>query len=328
MRILVVGGAGYIGSVTAELLLARGHQVTVLDNLSAGHRAAVPPGATFVCGDLEASQQVREVLAVGAFDAVMHFAAKSIVPESMAQPGRYFANNVAAVVGLLNAMRETGTTRFVFSSSAAVYGEPEQVPVPEDAPLRPNNPYGASKAVVEQMLPWYSSQGGLRYAALRYFNAAGASVDRGEDHRPETHLIPLAIEAALGLREALTIFGTDYPTPDGTALRDYIHVLDLAEAHLLALEHLERGSLVCNLGSERGYSVLEVVAMVRRVSGVDFPMRYGDRRPGDAPVTVASSQHARAVLGWRPLRDLGAMVESAWRWRRAHPQGYPAPQET
>ena len=322
MRVLVIGGAGYIGSVTTEALLARGNTVTILDNFSTGHRAAVPPGAVLLHGDLEALHELRNVVRWDDYDAVMHFAAKSIVPESMTAPGRYFSNNVAAVVRLLNAMLEAETTRFVFSSSAAVYGEPQKVPISEDVPLCPNNPYGESKAIVEQMLKWYSSQTALRYAALRYFNAAGASEQFGEDHSPETHLIPLALQTAAGQRKSLTVFGTDYPTPDGTAVRDYIHVLDLAEAHIRALEHLEQESLVCNLGSEHGYSVQEVLDTVRQVSGADLPIEHGPRRAGDAAKTIASSERARDVLGWRPTRGLREIVESAWRWRQKHPYGY------
>ena len=324
MHLLVVGGAGYIGSVTVELLLAGGHDVTIFDNLSTGHRAAVLPGARFIGGDLADEEGLRRLFASERYDAVMHFAARSIVAESVAEPGRYFANNVAAVVGLLNTMLAYDVRRFVFSSSAAVYGEPAEVPIREEAPFHPNNPYGESKAIAERMLAWYSASAGLRYAALRYFNAAGASRNLGEDHSPETHLVPLALKAAIGQPPGLTIYGTDYPTPDGTAIRDYVHVLDLAEAHILALEQLEGESIVCNLGSEAGYSVRQVVDAVQDVTGADLPVRFGPRRAGDAPTTVARARRAQELLGWRPTRGLREMVESAWKWHRAHPSGYGA----
>ena len=322
VRLLVVGGAGYIGSVTVEHLLAGGHDVTVLDNFSTGHPYAVPPGASTVYADLADTTRLGEVFREGRFEAVLHFAARSIVPESMTAPGSYFANNVATVVGLLNTMLARGVNKFVFSSSASVYGSPEVVPIPETAPLRPNNPYGASKAMVEQMLAWYSAGTALKYASLRYFNAAGASEQFGEDHRPETHLIPIAIEAAMGRRPEVEIYGTDYPTPDGTPVRDYIHVLDLAEAHARALEQLNGESIVCNLGTEAGYSVREVVETVGRVTGSAVPVRLGPRRPGDAPATVARVRRAREVLGWGATRGLAEMVESAWRWWLNHPRGY------
>lgn len=322
MHVLVIGGAGYVGSVTAELLLSRGHQVTILDNLSTGHRAAVPPGAALYQGDIGDTQQLSQLFATARYDAVMHFAARSIVPESMGAPGAYFSNNVSAVIGLLNTMLAQQVQRFVFSSSAAVYGRPGQVPILEDAPLRPTSPYGASKMMVEEMLPWYQQAAGLRYASLRYFNAAGASDNFGEDHNPETHLIPLALQTVLGQLPELTIYGSDYPTPDGTAIRDYVHVLDLAEAHILALEHLEQGSLVCNLGAEHGYSVAEVVKTTREVTGIDLPVRSGEPRLGDPPITVASAQRALEVLGWHAQRGLWQIIEDAWRWQRQHPNGY------
>lgn len=320
MNLLVVGGAGYIGSITTELLLSRGHQVTILDNFSTGYKSALAPGAQVVTGDIsDASQVFKRTV----FDAVLHFAARIAIEESMERPGDYFANNVGGVITLVNAMLEHGVKRLVFSSTAAVYGIPEQVPVPESAPFHPNNPYGTSKAVVEEMLRWYGERAGLTYAALRYFNAAGASGRLGEDHRPETHLIPLVIDTALGLRPGLDLHGTDYPTRDGTAVRDYVHVLDLAEAHLLALERLDKQPIVCNLGSEKGCTVQEVIETVREVSGRDFTVRKASRREGDAPVTIASSKRAGQLLGWRPTRGLREMVESAWLWRKDHPQGYP-----
>jgi UDP-glucose 4-epimerase len=264
------------------------------------------------------------VLRESAFDAVLHFAARSIVPESMKDPCGYFENNVAGTVALLNGKLARGTNRVVFSSTAAVYGVPHKIPLPEDTPLHPNNPYGASKAMVEEMLAWYHTCAGLRYAALRYFNAAGASERFGEDHSPETHLIPLALDAVLGRGPELTVFGDNYPTADGTAVRDYIHVLDLAEAHVLALESLDTGPgrIVCNLGNEAGYSVLQVLAAVREVTGAEVPMRMGSRRAGDASVTVAATAKAREIFSWRAARGLHEMVESAWRWRLRYPGGY------
>ncbi len=322
MRLLVVGGAGYIGSVTAEVLLARGHEVAILDALTTGHRAAVPAGTAFVQGDLGDARALAAMFRRAHFDGVLHFAAHSIVPDSMDQPGLYFANNVAGVVTLVNTMLEHGVRRLVFSSSAAVYGEPDLVPIPEDAPVRPDSPYGESKAIVERMLAWYAASAGLQYAALRYFNAAGASERLGEDHQPETHLIPLALQSALGQREGLTVFGTDYCTPDGTAVRDYVHVLDLAEAHARAIERLDEGNLLCNLGNEVGYSVRQVLDTVQAATGRGLTITQGPRRPGDAPITVADTARARAALGWQPRYGLREMVESAWRWRLAHPNGY------
>lgn len=320
MNLLVVGGAGFIGSVTTELLLSRGHQVTILDNFSTGHKSALAPGAEVITSDIA---EVSKVLDRASYDAVLHFAARIAVEESMERPGDYFANNVGGVIALVNAMLDHGVKRLVFSSTAAVYGMPEESPVSEAAPLNPNNPYGESKAAVERMLRWYGERSGLAYAALRYFNAAGASDRLGENHRPETHLIPLVIDAALSLRPGVDVYGTDYPTRDGTAVRDYIHVLDLAEAHLLALERLDKEPIVCNLGSETGCSVREVIDTVRQVSGRDFPVREAAHREGDAPVTIASSKHAQELLGWLPKRDLHEIVESAYRWRRDHLQGYP-----
>ena len=256
------------------------------------------------------------------FDGVLHFAAHSIVPDSMDQPGLYFANNVAGVVTLVNTMLEHGVRRLVFSSSAAVYGEPDLVPIPEDAPVRPDSPYGESKAIVERMLAWYAASAGLQYAALRYFNAAGASERLGEDHQPETHLIPLALQSALGQREGLTVFGTDYCTPDGTAVRDYVHVLDLAEAHARAIERLDEGNLLCNLGNEVGYSVRQVLDTVQAATGRGLTITQGPRRPGDAPITVADTARARAALGGNP--DTGC---ARW-WRALGAGGWPIPTAT
>ncbi len=322
VNLLVVGGAGYIGSITTELLLSRGHQVTILDNFSTGYRDALAKGAGVVSGDLSDDRLLDRLFTSNRYDAVLHFAARIAVSESMEHPGIYFANNVGAVIQLVNSMLAHGVARMVFSSTAAVYGIPATVPVTETARFRPNNPYGASKAVVEELLRWYGERAGLSYASLRYFNAAGASSLFGEDHRPETHLIPLAVDAALGRLSRLDLYGTDYPTKDGTAVRDYVHVLDLAQAHLLALEQLSPRPLVCNLGSERGYSVREVIHTVREVTGAEIPVREAPRREGDAPATIASSQRAHERLGWRPTRGLREMVESCWRWRKNHPHGY------
>lgn len=319
MKLLVVGGAGYIGSITTELFLSRGHRVTVLDNFSTGHKSALTPGAEVITGDIS---DAARVLDRTSYDAVLHFAARIAVEESMERPGDYFSNNVTGVITLINAMLDHGVRRLVFSSTAAVYGMPEEIPVSEAAPFNPNNPYGESKAAVERMLRWYGERSGLAYAALRYFNAAGASARLGEDHHPETHLIPLVIDTALGLRPAVDVYGTDYATRDGTAVRDYIHVLDLAEAHLLALERLENQPIICNLGSEAGSTVREVVDTVRAVSGKDFTVREKPRRAGDAAITIASSKRAQRLLGWRPTRGLKEIVESAYRWRIDHPNGY------
>ena len=323
MRILVVGGAGYIGSVTVADLLAAGHQVVVFDSLVTGHAQAVTPGAELVVGDLEDRELLEVVFDRWKFDGVVFYGGFIAAGESMQVPGRYFFNNVANVINLLNAMVDHGVLRFVFSSSAGVYGEPPTAPIPEDAPIAPLNPYGESKALVERLLRWYDSQCGLRYASLRYFNAAGATERLGEDHRPETHLIPVVLEVALGKRQAIDIYGTDYPTPDGSCIRDYVHVSDLAQAHFQALERCEKGSAVYNLGVGQGFSNREVVETVRRVTGHPIPAREAPRRPGDPATLVASAERARRELGWEPhFTDLGEIIESAWRWHQAHPNGY------
>lgn len=323
MRILVVGGAGYIGSVTVADLLAAGHQVVVFDSLVTGHAQAVTPGAELVVGDLEDRELLEVVFDRWKFDGVVFYGGFIAAGESMQVPGRYFFNNVANVINLLNAMVDHGVLRFVFSSSAGVYGEPPTAPIPEDAPIAPLNPYGESKALVERLLRWYDSQCGLRYASLRYFNAAGATERLGEDHRPETHLIPVVLEVALGKRQAIDIYGTDYPTPDGSCIRDYVHVSDLAQAHFQALERCEKGSAVYNLGVGQGFSNREVVETARRVTGHPIPAREAPRRPGDPATLVASAERARRELGWEPrFTDLGEIIESAWRWHQAHPNGY------
>src|SRR3954453_15368225 len=324
MRLLVTGGAGYIGSIVAQRLVARGDDVTVLDSLDRGHRDAVPEGADFVQADLLDLDAVRAALASG-FDGVLHFAALALVEESVAHPERYYRGNVVATLNLLDAMREAGIGRIVFSSTCATYGEPETVPISEDEPATPVNSYGNSKLRVDRMLADEARAHGLAAVSLRYFNVAGANEPLGEDHEPETHLIPLILQAAAGTREHISIFGTDYPTPDGSAVRDYIHVDDLARAHLLALEKAEPGRHdIYNLGSGTGYSVREVIDAVRRVTGRDFQVREQERRPGDPPRLVAANAKARAGLEWTPERSLDDMIADAWAWRQAHPQGYSA----
>ncbi|HUS17440.1 MAG TPA: UDP-glucose 4-epimerase GalE [Chloroflexia bacterium] len=326
MNILVTGGAGYIGSVTVEMLVAGGHRVVVFDNLVKGHRPAVHPAATFVEGDLLDPAGITAALRDHAVEAVIHFAAASLVGESMQDAGKYFRNNVTGSLNLADAMVAAGARYLVFSSSAAVYGEPESVPILEDSPHQPTNTYGATKLAFEEALPWYDRIHGLKSVPLRYFNACGASETYGEDHTPETHLIPLLLQVAQGTREAAEIFGDDYPTRDGTAVRDYVHVLDLADAHVRALEYLAGGgaSAAFNLGNGLGFSVQEVIAAVRRVSGHAIPARTVPRRAGDPATLVAGAGRAHDVLGWKPrYPELDEIIASAWRWQQAHPQGYP-----
>ena len=323
MRLCVTGGAGYIGSVVAEQLVGAGHDVTVLDNLSTGHASAVPEGCRLVEGDIRDAAAVREA-AAGAH-AVLHFAARSLVGESVEQPLAYYANNVAGSVALLEALRDLGVRRFVFSSSAAVYGTPDALPITEDAPRRPENPYGWTKLMVERVLADCERAWDLRWVALRYFNAGGSTERLGEDHDPETHLIPIVLDVALGRRERLTVFGDDYDTRDGTCVRDYVHVVDLARAHVAALDAMERGfSGPLNLGSETGFTVREVVERTEVVTGRRVACEVGARRAGDPPALVASSARAREVLRWKAEQsDLDAIIASAWAWRRTHPDGYP-----
>lgn len=329
MHVLVTGGAGYIGSHTVRELMRAGYRVTVLDNLTRGHKAvaAILTGAEFAWGDIADGELVRRLLRSRKTEAVLHFAALSLVGESAADPALYYQNNVVKGLALLEAVREAGVPYFIFSSSAAVYGEPVHTPIEENHPLAPKNPYGSTKLAFEEALRWYGAAYGLKYVSLRYFNAAGADPagDIGEDHRPETHLIPSLLQAALGLRPPVSIFGTDYPTKDGTCIRDYIHVTDLSAAHVLALKALQNGhpSGVYNLGNEKGYSVKEVIQTARDVTGRDFPVKEGPRRPGDPAVLVASSGRIRQSLGWRPrYGDLGTIIRTAWKWHRRNAQGY------
>jgi UDP-glucose 4-epimerase len=324
MRVLVTGGAGYIGSVVSEQLVNDGHEVVIYDNLSKGHRRAVVEGARFVQGDLLEANQLRQTLNDNRIEAVIHMAASSLVGESVQEPSKYYHNNVVAGLVLLDAMRECGITRIVFSSTAATYGEPEEQPIRETTPTNPTNTYGETKLAFEKAMHWYERAHGLRYASLRYFNAAGATERCGEDHDPETHLIPITLQAAAGKRAHVEIYGDDYPTEDGTCIRDYIHVVDLARAHILALDVLSERSAIYNLGcGGDGYSVREVIETARRVTGKEIPVRMGTRRPGDPAVLIASSDKIKSELGWQPqFQDLGLIVESAWKWMRAHPDGY------
>ncbi|MGQ0574504.1 MAG: UDP-glucose 4-epimerase GalE [Pseudonocardia sp.] len=313
MKLLVTGGAGYVGSVCAAHLVTAGHDVTVLDDLSTGHRDAVPDGARFVAGDL--AEAADDVLAEG-FDGVLHFAARSLVGESVEHPERYWHGNVVTSLRLLEAVRRHGTPRLVFSSTAATYGEPEQIPIREDAPTRPTNPYGASKLAIDHAIGSYATAHGLAAVSLRYFNVAGAHGRFGERHATETHLIPIVLQVAAGQRDAVAVFGDDWPTPDGTCVRDYIHVDDLADAHLLALRHARPGNhAIYNLGSGAGFSVREVIDACRAVTGHPIPAVDAPRRAGDPAVLVASSEAAHAELGWRPTRtDLATIVGDAWRF--------------
>jgi UDP-glucose 4-epimerase len=323
MRILVTGGAGYIGSVTTEMLIGAGHEVVVYDSLLYGHRDAVHPEATFEEGDLSNKDRLSDVFRAHPIDAVMHFAAHSIVPLSMSEPLPFVRENVTNAINLLEVMVSYSVLRFILSSTASVYGDPERIPIQEDDRLAPSNPYGESKLMIERMLHWCEVRYGLRYASLRYFNAAGASANYGEDHSPETHLIPLALKVALGLKDRLDIYGDDYPTRDGTCVRDYIHVVDLAQAHVLALEALEESSCVYNLGNGQGFTVQEVVVAAREVTGQPIPTKTASRRLGDPATLVASSDRIRRGLGWEPrFPDLRDIIESAWRWTQAFPNGY------
>ncbi len=324
MKCFVSGGAGYIGSAVAAELLAEKHQVTIYDSLVTGHRAALPKGAQFAEADLGDANSLHKVFASVKFDAVLHFAGFIEAGESMADPGKYFHNNVSNSFNLIEAAHAAGVQRFVFSSTAAVY-QSSDAPLSEDSPLGPSNVYGHNKLMVEQTLDWYRQVHGLHYAALRYFNAAGALPNHGEAHQPESHLIPLTLQVALGQRESVAIFGADYPTPDGTCIRDYIHLADIVSAHVLALNGLEsKDKLVYNLGSGHGYSVLQVIEMARKVTGHAIPSLETPRRPGDAARLVASAARIQSDLGWETKHSsLEEIVSSAWEWHRTHPNGYP-----
>lgn len=325
MKVLVTGGAGYIGSHAVRHLVEVGHDVWVYDNLCYGHRQAAPAGR-LIEGELMDRRKLVESLRMHKIDAVMHFAAFAFVGESMADPAKYYQNNVVASLNLLEAMREANVGKIVFSSTTATYGVPTKLPITEEEPQRPINPYGFCKFVIEEALADYARAYGLGYAALRYFNAAGASPsgEIGEDHDPETHLIPIVLQVALGQREHITVFGNDYPTPDGTCIRDYVHVDDLAAAHALALDRLgPAAGLELNLGTGRGNSVREVIDACRRVTGHAIPEVFGERRPGDPPELVADARRAQAQLDWRPkYTDIESIVRTAWRWHSTHPRGY------
>ncbi len=321
MKIFVVGGAGYIGSICVELLLDEKHEVVVFDNLTEGHRLSVDERAAFIGGDLSRREEISKALTETKPDAVMHFAANALVGESMENPSKYFRNNVCAGINLLDAMRDAGVARLVFSSTCATFGPPERVPIDETLPQRPINPYGESKLLFEKILRWYDEIHGLKYVALRYFNAAGATEKFGEDHRCETHLIPNVLKVALGQKPQVEIYGTDYETPDGTCIRDYIHIVDLSRAHILALGAKE--SACYNLGTGGGSSVREVIDICRAVTGREIPVVEKPRRPGDPPRLIAASEKIKRELGWQPkFQDLRAIIESAWQWHQKFPNGY------
>jgi UDP-glucose 4-epimerase len=321
MKILVVGGAGYIGSICAEVLLDEDHQVGIFDNLVEGHRAAVDKRAKFFEGDLADRARIKDVLANYRPEAVMHFAASALVGESMENPSKYFRNNVASGLNLLDSMIELGISKLIFSSTCAIFGPPERVPIDENLPMRPINPYGESKRMFESILRWYNQLHGLKVVSLRYFNAAGASDKFGEHHRQETHLIPNVLKVALGETPNVEIYGTDYDTPDGTCIRDYIHILDLARAHILALDAPE--SAFYNLGTGGGSSVREVIEAGRKITGKTIPVVEKPRRPGDPPRLIASSRKIKEELGWNPkFQSLDAIIESAWKWHQKFPNGY------
>ena len=321
MNVLVTGGAGYIGSICVEELINSGHQVTVLDNLSEGHRSAVDPRAKFIEGNLGDPATADRAIKEAQAEAIIHFAAHALVGESMQNPGKYFRNNVASGLELLDAAVQNKVRKFVFSSTCATYGPPDRVPMTEDLPQRPINPYGESKLMFEKMLLWYQQIFGLEFVAFRYFNAAGASGRYGEHHRIETHLIPNVLKVPLGQATQCEIYGTDYPTPDGTCIRDYIHIVDLAQAHILAMQPGKQGFF--NLGNGEGYSVREVIKMCEKVSGKSIPAIEKPRRPGDPPRLVAGAQKAFTELGWKPkYAKLEDIVSTAWAWHKAHPNGY------
>ena len=323
MKVLVTGGAGYIGSVTVEQLIKAGHQVAVFDNLSQGHRGAIHVDAEFIAGDLANRDGIDNVITRFRPDAVMHFAAKSLVGESMQFPFLYLGDNVRNGLNLLESVVEHGIQKFILSSTANLFDEPETIPIDEQERIVPGSPYGESKYILERMLHWLDRTGKLRFAALRYFNAAGATQSRGEDHDPETHLIPLVLQVALGQREDIKVFGDDYETPDGTCVRDYIHVADLAQAHRLALHAIDYTSQVYNLGNGLGFSVQQVLNAAREITGHSIPSEIVGRRPGDVATLVAASDKVRSDLGWIPEHpEISQIIESAWRWHSDHPHGY------
>ena len=323
MKILVTGGAGYIGSIVVEELIAKGESVVVFDDLSQGHREAVHPNAQFIKGDLSNREQIDAVLAQERPEAIMHFASRTLVGESMQQPFLYLGDNVANGLNLFVSMVAHGVRRIILSSTANLFDQPERIPIDESERIIPGSPYGESKYILERTLYWLDRIHGLRFASLRYFNAAGASELRGEDHNPELHLIPIIIQVAMGKREKALIFGGDYPTRDGTCVRDYVHVVDLAQAHILALGALDNGSRVYNLGNGEGFTVREVIDAVRSVTGREIPAEVGPRRPGDPAELVASSERIRKELGWKPrFPRIHQIVESAWAWHQANPNGY------
>lgn len=329
MRVLVTGGAGYIGSVVVEQLLLDGHDAVVYDNLSKGHRESVPEEVPLVEGDLLDIDLLTATLKDQKIEAVVHMAASSLVGESVANPAKYYTNNVTGGLSLLESMHSAGVSKIVFSSTAAVYGEPAKQPIEESDPTLPSNPYGETKLTFEQALRRCDETYGIRYASLRYFNAAGANERCGEVHHPETHLIPLVLQVALGQREHVEVYGNDYPTRDGTCIRDYVHVVDLAQAHVLALSSLDRGSSIFNLGcGGDGYSVKEVIDVAREVTAKEIPLQLGARRPGDPAILIASSDKIKHDLGWKPrFQDLRKIIQSAWAWHQRHPDGYRATKE-
>ncbi len=325
MKILVTGGAGYIGSIASAELLRAGHEVVVFDNLYQGHRAAVPPEAAFVEGDLRDADAVARLFAEHrGIDGIMHFASFTLVGESMEQPLKYLRDNLVAGANLLEQAVAHGVGRFILSSTANLFDDPAKIPIEPDERIVPGSPYGESKYFLERTLYWFHRIYGLKYACLRYFNAAGDTPDRGEDHDPEYHIIPIIMQVALGQREQLTVFGNDYPTRDGTCVRDYIHVVDLAQAHILAMEALDRlGTATYNLGNGNGFTILELIETAKRVTGRDIPYTFGPRRPGDPAILIASSEKIRAELGWQPrYPQLEQIVASAWEWHSRHPHGY------
>ena len=325
MNILVTGGAGYIGSIVVEQLIKASESVIVFDNLYQGHKHAVHPQAAFIQGDLSNRAEIDAVFNAHAIDAIMHFASHTLVGESMEQPFLYLGENVTNALNLLQAAVAHNTRKFILSSTANLFDDPEKMPIAAAERIVPGSPYGESKYIIERYLHWMDKIYGMRYAALRYFNAAGASEERGEDHHPELHLIPIVLEVARGRRDKLTIFGNDYNTPDGTCVRDYIHVLDLAQAHILALRNLNKGSRTYNLGNGKGYSIMEVVETARQITGHPIPVEIGPRRPGDPDILIADSEQIRQELGWQPqYPELYDIIQSAWKWHQAHPDGYEA----